>query len=124
MLAYEEILPGSAERFLQMREQEINLAQKQVEHRMALEQRVVRGDNSRANWGMATGFVIALTGIGSSVLMIMHGHDVAGSVFAGTTFVSLVGTFVYGTNSRKEERIKKTQLMLGQKLPQGDTQRE
>ncbi len=122
MLAYETILPGSAERFLQMREQEINLAQKQVEHRMALEQKVIRGDNSRANWGMATGFIIALTGIGSSVVMILHGHDVAGSVFAGTTFVSLVGTFVYGTNSRKEERLKKTQLMLGHNLPESQDQ--
>ncbi len=108
---YEQIVPGSAERLLKMQETELRLLEMQVANRIELEQTVIKGDNKRANWGLATGFLIALTGIGTSGFLIMNGHDVAGSVLGGTTFVSLVGTFIYGTNSRKEERRDKTELM-------------
>lgn len=109
--AYEQIVPGSAERLLKMQETELRLLEMQVANRIELEQTVIKGDNKRANWGLATGFLIALAGIGTSGFLIMNGHDVAGSVLGGTTFVSLVGTFIYGTNSRKEERRDKTEIM-------------
>lgn len=43
----------------------------------------------------------------------MHGHDVAGSVLGGSTFLSLVSTFVYGSIIRSRENIEKTRLLTG-----------
>lgn len=113
MEAGERLYPGYTKHLVEMREIDIRIAEEQIAHRMELEKTVINGDNSRANWGIATAFIIALAGIGTSGFLVMHGHDVAGTVFGGTTFAGLVSTFIYGTNSRRDERLKKAELMTG-----------
>lgn len=85
---YNEILPGSAERMFKE-------AEAQAGHRRALESRVVKGSDRRANLGQFLGFGIAvLFGLGSWDL-IKSGHEVAG-VFLGTIdLVALVSVFVF-----------------------------
>ena len=107
---YEAIMPGLADRLIERFE-------RQSEHRMALEREVTRADVRRANLGLTAGFTVALTSIGASAFLVAHGHDVAGTVLGGATIVSLVSTFIYGTNSRKEERLQREKLLVGPDKP-------
>jgi hypothetical protein len=40
-------------------------------------------------------------------------HDVAGASIVGLGLTGLVGTFIYGTQSQRKERIEKTRIMTG-----------
>jgi len=101
LAGYDEIVPGSAakiiERFLE-----------QGTHRMQLEKVVVHGGNKRANWGIVAGFVIAMTTIVGAIYAMSLGYDVAGTAVVIASLASLVGTFLYGTKSRREERSDKS----------------
>ena len=79
---------------------------------MTMETEVVKSDALRANLGLAAGFVVALAFIGGSAYCIVNGHDVAGTVLGGGTIASLVGTFVYGTNSRRHERKEREKMLV------------
>ena len=81
--------------------------EKQADHRMSLERVVVTGDNRRANYGLICGFIIAVLGLCLSAFLIYSGFATAGVVFAVTELATLVGVFVYGTNSRRRERVQK-----------------
>jgi uncharacterized membrane protein len=99
---YDEVLPGAAERILRM-------AEKQQDHRIGVDQSGIR----RANWGLGAGYSLSVMGLISTTFLVMHGHDVAGSVLGGSTFLSLVSTFVYGSIVRSRENIEKTRLLTG-----------
>ena len=103
--AYDIVLPGLAERI-------VDRWEKQSDHRMALEKTVVEGDTRRANWGLVSATVISLAVIAVSGVLAMHDHETVAAVLAGVDIAALAGVFIYGTNSRKEERTKKTKVML------------
>lgn len=100
--SYDRILPGAAERIFVM-------AEKQSDHRQALEKTIVNGDAMRANAGLLAGLVVALTVVISAVILISNGHDWAGATMATGVVVALTGIFVYGSQSRKAERLEKAQ---------------
>ena len=95
---YEEILPGSADRILQM-------AEKQQEYAYNLNSTVIFGDSKRAHLGLIAGFIISALGIGGGIYLIATGHDWAGLALAGINLTGLVGVFVYGSKARRDERI-------------------
>lgn len=97
---YDEIIPSGANRILTM-------AENQSSHRIELERTVIKGDNRRANAGLATGFIFGLIAFYLSYLLVMAGHDLAGIALGTTDLVALVGTFVYGTRARKQERQRR-----------------
>jgi uncharacterized membrane protein len=99
---YESLSPGFADRIL--RQVEVQSA-----HRQDLEQHVIRSEVSQAKLGLYFGLVVALVGIGGGVTCILWGHDWAGSAISGATLVGLVGTFIYGSVSRRREREGKVQ---------------
>ncbi len=101
---YERVMPGAANRILTM-------AERQANHRQTLEKTVIVGDSKRANCGLWIGAFVVLCLLGGSVFLIINDHDWAGTVIAGLDIVSLVGVFVYGSNNRRQERIKKTEIM-------------
>lgn len=103
--AYELIESGLASRI-------VDQAERQAQHRMELEKIVIEGDSKRANWGLGLGACVAVIWIGCSTFLIMNGHDVAGAVGITTNAVSLVGVFIYGSNSRKNERTEKQRMLL------------
>ena len=87
------------------------MAERQATHRQDLERTVVRGDSRRAFCGLFVGAIVALCVLGGAVFLIYNGHDWAGSVIAALDIVSLVSVFVYGSISRRQERIKKSEVM-------------
>lgn len=89
-----------------------DLAERQASHRRELESVVVRADVRRANWGLASGFVVAVLSISLSAFLILNGHDLAGGTIGIGATASLVTAFIYGSNSRKEERLSKEQIRL------------
>jgi len=85
---------------------------------MILEKSVIEGDNRRANWGLVSATVISLTVLGVSGVLAMGGHETVAGVLAGADIAALAGVFVYGTNTRKQERVEKTKVMMGREKRQ------
>lgn len=94
---YERIVPGAAETIIKM-------ASTQSEHRQYLEKKVISSDVVNSKIGLVFGFVIGMVGILSGVFVILMDHIFSGLLISGATLVSLVGTFVYGSQSRRRER--------------------
>ena len=107
LIKYNDAVPDGAERIIVM-------AEKQAEHRMGLENRVIDADIRRSNWGLAAGFVVALAGLLVSYLLVDGGNPAAGVIVASIDLVGLVGAFVYGTVSRRSERQQRAKVMSGE----------
>lgn len=98
--AYEQVLPGSADRILRM-------AERQQEHRMELERMTVHEAANRSWWGLRLGFVIAVLVVGIGAAAIFTGHALAGfGVLIGEAAI-LAGVFVYGRDQQRRERLEK-----------------
>ena len=98
---YDNIVPGAAKII-------IDTAEKQSTHRQELEKKVIDSDINNSKLGLIFGFIIGIVGIIVGAIIIAIGQIVAGSVISGVTLVSLVGTFVYGSQNRKKERNEKS----------------
>lgn len=96
---YDEILPGAAHRIL-------SLAEQQSAHRQYLEKHVIRGDGRRAWCGLIVGFILAGGCIGGGIWLASTGHEVPGATIATFSVASIVGVFIYGTQSRRAERAQ------------------
>lgn len=94
---YNQILPGAAERILQMTEE-------QSRHRRSLESQVIASDIRRADRGLQFGLVIGISGLTAAVVIGIVGQPWAGGLLGIGTIASLVGTFVYGSQQRRKER--------------------
>lgn len=105
---YDNIVPGAAERIL-------SLTERQAEHRQFLEKIVISGDSKRADRGLWCGLTVALAVLVVGGILIYMGHDWAGGVFVSLDIASLAGVFVYGTISRRSERIQKAMTMKSAK---------
>ncbi len=88
------------------------MVEKQSTHRIDLERTALTADITRANRGLVAGFFVAvLFGIGSFV-SILSGYSYEGLGMGGGTIVSLVGTFVYGTESKKNYLRERAKMFL------------
>lgn len=93
----------------------LTMAEKQSDHRISLESRVIKSDIRKSYLGLGAAFVIAMTGIIVGGWLVYTGHDAAGSAFVGAFLTGLVGVFITGTIVRRNERIEKTKIMVGKK---------
>ena len=105
---YNEIVPDGAERI-------IRVAEKQADHRMALETKALNWDIIRSNWGLRIGGLICLAFLAVSGFVIYEGHDWAGATLGGVDLASIAGIFVIGTAMQKSERKQRLELLTGQK---------
>ncbi|MXY95518.1 MAG: DUF2335 domain-containing protein [Caldilineaceae bacterium SB0670_bin_27] len=83
--AYEDVVEGAANRIMKM-------AEIQLAHRVALEAKTL----DRSYWGLAAGFIIAMTALISGVVVTLNGYPLAGFGIIGVDLVSLVSLFVFG----------------------------
>jgi uncharacterized membrane protein len=108
---YAEIIPNGADRILKM-------AENQSAHRQHIERWAVIGGTILSHFGVLCAAIIALSALYLGSELIRAQHITSGSIFAGSGLVALVGAFIYGTHSRKEERQQRDQrhrALIGQK---------
>jgi uncharacterized membrane protein len=110
LAGYETLLPGSANRILSM-------AESQTRHRQNLETKVTDHDIRNAERGLYAAFGIGIVGIVSGSIVEAIVRNGAGAAIAGLYLVSIVTAFIYGTSSRKRERLEKAKIMTGQQEP-------
>ena len=76
------------------------MAEKQADHRIFMERKIIRGDFTQSYLGLAAGFVLSAMVILGGIYLISLGHDWAGGSLIGLNLVGLAGVFVYGSNNR------------------------
>jgi len=89
LAAYEQTLPGAADRILTM-------AEKQQNHRMNLENQVIPSEvqiNKRGQW---FAFIMGLVLIAASTATIFHGNATAGTILTALVFLGYLAIFMGG----------------------------
>lgn len=118
MLAdYDAILPGAADRILTM-------AEKQQNHRQAMESKVLDSHIERSSHGLYAGLVVALVGLGVSAYGLFLGYPWASTVLAGGILLSLVSVFVYGKKHRDDELEEKKKPTTPPTKKRGSTKKQ
>ncbi len=107
---YETIVPGFAKQYLTSfveeskhrrgMETEIIVLNKQE-----LEQQgwLMRANHQRSLWGLAAGFIISISALGSAVYVTVKGYPWVGGIIGGATVTALAGVFVIGKFQEKQE---------------------
>lgn len=94
---YEEIQPGAADRILKM-------AEKQQDHRMALETKAIGGQVDQSKRGQIFGFIAIFLCIGAAIFFaVVCNMTKFAATFLTVTMVILVGLFLTGKNVMKKD---------------------
>src|SRR3989338_7839901 len=97
---YNNVVPDAAERIIRM-------AEKQSDHRMDLERKVVNSNISKSYLGMILGTVIAVCGLLVAKEISVNGHPWAASAIAALDLGGLIGVAIYNGEIQKQEREKR-----------------
>jgi uncharacterized membrane protein len=101
---YEEIVPGIAKTM-------VNLAEHQSKTRMHLEIRKVNGNLAKSFTGLILGFLMGIFGLWGGFYLTFKGYNVLGIILSSSTLVTLVMTFIYGSQSKRNENHKSGELL-------------
>ena len=91
---YNSVIPGLADRLVLQ-------AEKQTTHRIALEKKLLNSNICKSFMGLIFGFLISSLGVGGGLYLTFVGFNVIGIVFSSATHVSLVMSFIYGSQYKK-----------------------
>lgn len=105
--AYEQIVPGSAAMIFREFEE-------QGQHRRSLETYALKSNTIRSFAGLICGFIVTLSFLFASYLLIKGGHGLAGTILGSVDLVGLVTVFVYGSHVVRDERVRKAKIMAAQ----------
>lgn len=108
---YDAILPGAADRILQMSEKQQEHTHNLETTAIGIERTVIVSDARRGYFGMTAGFIISVLVILGGIFLIATGHEWAGSVLVGINLTGLAGVFVYGSKARRDERNRNAENM-------------
>jgi len=97
---YSEIIPNGAERIMQM-------AEKQLDHRMKMENKVVGGQMLQSNIGQFLAFLIGIAALGASTYCIVSGYEWSGSALGIGGLTGLVTAFIKGRSSQEKNLEEK-----------------
>ena len=106
LIQYSDIIPNGAERIMQM-------AEKQLEHRMTMEKKVIGGQMLQSNIGQFLAFFIGIAALGASTYCIISGYEWSGSALGIGGLTGLVTAFIKGRSNQeknldeKQPRIKR-----------------
>lgn len=92
---YDEIVPNGAERI-------VNVFEKQSDHRITLEAKVIGRQTFQSLLGQIFGFVIALIFLFAGIYLVEKGYEVAGITVFGLDIVGLATVFVIGRREQKK----------------------
>lgn len=102
---YNDGVPGGAERVVAM-------AERNQQHRHAMESMVVRGGLSAQRTGQWFGLIVALVGMVGSIWLISQGHTWGGTAIGTVDVVGLVSLFIYSHESKKKELREKANNLI------------
>jgi uncharacterized membrane protein len=97
---YSAIIPNGAERIMQM-------AEKQLDHRMKMENKVVRGQMLQSNIGQILAFLIGIAALSASTYCIVNGYEWSGSILGIGGLTGLVTAFIKGRSSQEKNLEEK-----------------
>ena len=97
---YEQICQGAADRI-------ISMAEKQAEHRQNIETIAIKAATERSVLGVKYAYRIALGAFLLSGVCFCFDHAIAGGAIFGSTLISIISAFIYGTSSNRQEREEK-----------------
>lgn len=100
MREFEEVLPGSAERFMVLAEKGFAIAEQQSSHRQAMERAVIKNNIVQSYLGQVFGFIIAMGGIGGAFYLVLHGMNIQGL----TAFVGSLGALILANRGAVKRR--------------------
>lgn len=109
--AYEEIVPGLANRLVSCYEEQVTMAHEQSLHRQALEKHVVHGDSFRSTMGLVFAFVVMLAALAGAGVCAVHGALAIGVAFIAAPVIAAVIAFINVGQKRTEERAQKAQAL-------------
>lgn len=102
MLAgYDEALPGSAERIIAM-------AESRQSHRQDMERIAIKASIGIDKRGQVFALIVSLAIILGSMSLIALGHEISGSVLAGTSLTGLAYIFITGREKKTDEESEPT----------------
>ncbi len=94
LIKYNSVISEGADRIMRM-------AEKQQEHRMSLESKIILSQTKQSVLGQWFGLIIGIVGIGCGTFLAYSGESTVGGIIAGATVVSLVSVFVIGKKYQK-----------------------
>ena len=94
---FEMLEPGAAKSILK-------LTEKQTNHRIETESKVIDHDIHQSRIGLWLGFVMSMILIIGGFITINFGHDTAGTVVIGSNLFGIMAIFVLGLRSRDRAR--------------------
>lgn len=95
LVEYNSVIPNGADRIM-------NMAEKQQQHRISIESKVIKSQSIQSFLGQIFGLIIGLVGIISGTYLASIGATTVGGIIAGGTVVSLVSVFVIGKKSQNK----------------------
>jgi uncharacterized membrane protein len=96
---YERIMPGVTKLLM---EKAIQHQQNRIEN----ERRALNIYNLKSFAGLIFGFLIGIFGMGGGFYLTFKGYNVIGVIFTSSTLVTLVMTFIYGSQSKRNGNHK------------------
>jgi uncharacterized membrane protein len=96
LAAYEQVMPGAADRVFKMAEQ-------QAIHRQGLERTKLERDGRAQTRGQYLTAALAAVLFAGSIWLISTGKDVAGLVVVIAETVGLVSVYMYGKRAQRKE---------------------
>ena len=100
MNAYEDVLPGAADRILTMAEQKAEQQRRMEEGTLDLAELEIHSAYRQALLGLVLGAFVAVVIVAGGAYMAFLGHAEAGAGVIGGTIVGMAATFVYGARMR------------------------
>lgn len=97
---YSAIIPNGAERIMQM-------AEKQLDHRMKMENKVVSGQMLQSNIGQFLAFFIGIAALSAATYCIVTGHEWAGGILGVSGLTGLVTAFIKGRSQQEKNLAEK-----------------
>jgi uncharacterized membrane protein len=103
---YSTIIPDGAERIMKM-------AEKQLDHRMSMENKVIGGQLMQSNIGQFLAFLIGIAALGASTYCIVKGHEWPGSLLGIGGLTGLVTAFIKGRSHQEKNLSSKNPSSKG-----------
>lgn len=111
---YGEVRPDLVDRI-------VTMAERQGEHRRAIESKIVEASLRNSGRGQLFGLIIGLFGLGAAALCVIQGHGISGTIIGTVDLVALVSVFVLGRRRRAKRQVEHARIPPERAIPEAPT---